>query len=70
MSDDRRGEWNDQYVAEQDEEEQDAAADLDMLSYFVVDYGIDLPGEEEEEDWEEWWDDDHGESLDLGLDED
>jgi hypothetical protein len=70
MSDDRRGEWNDQYVAEQDEDLEDAAADLDMLSYFVVDYGIDLPGDEEDEDIEDWWDDDHGESLGAGLDED
>lgn len=68
MSDDRRGEWNDQYVAEQDEELEEAEADLDMLSYFVVDYGIDFP--DDDEDAEDWWDDDHGESLDTGFDED
>jgi hypothetical protein len=65
MSDDRRGEWNDQYVAEQDEALQDIENDLDALSFFVIDYDM-----EEADDWEEWWDDDHGESLDTGLDED
>ena len=75
MTDDRRGEWNDQYVADADDEA--IENDLDAFSFFALALtgeGVEVvPLDEEVEDWgdwEEWWDDDHGESLDSGYDED